>query len=256
MCSARDSYPRCIRTSIKLKTIFITGTDTGVGKTFVSAALAAYLSLTRRLDVGVMKPFESGVAKSENPLLRDASLLKFASGTRDSLEQITPYRFEAPLAPQPAAECEGTIIDLSVVNESFDRLKASHEVLIVEGAGGILVPITKGYFFADLMKQWDAQVLVVARLGLGTINHTLLTVRYLQAAGIAVIGVVLNNVEGSADEAALSNPKVLAQYLNVPILGIFPHMPELDLSDKVDRVFLADICEKHISAETIVSLLC
>lgn len=255
MYSARDSHSCRIRTEITLKTVFITGTDTEVGKTAVSAGLAAYLSIRKRMDVGVMKPFESGVAKSANPVLRDASLLKFASGTGDTLDEITPYRFEAPLAPLPASEREGMSIDISLVSDVFRRLKTSHDVLIVEGAGGILVPITRDFFFTDLMKLWSVPVLVVARLGLGTINHTLLTVKYLQTAGIHVIGVVLNNAEGSTDDSAESNPEMLAHFMDVPVLGIFPHVQGLQTSEKAGREFLADLCMRYIDTESILSSL-
>ena len=210
-----------------MKAIFITGTDTGVGKTAVSASLAAFLSLKKELNVGVMKPFESGLARTgRDELTCDARLLKEASGTKDSLQEISPFTFEAPLAPEAAAKLENIVIDIDKVNRTFWQLLERHEVLIVEGAGGVLVPISEGFFFCDLMKAWDIPVIIVSRLGLGTINHTLLTNIYLQSMGISVLGVILNDIDGVRDIAAKTNPEMLQQYLNVPILGIFPHLEE------------------------------
>ena len=238
-----------------MKTIFVTGTDTGVGKTTVSAGLAAFLSVKKGFDVGVMKPFESGMSKSENLVTRDAALLKFASGTSDTLEQITPYRFEAPLAPQPAAELEHVSIDISVITEAFERMKKSHDILVVEGAGGVLVPITKDFFYADLIRLLNIPVLVVARLGLGTINHTLLTVNYLQSAGVSVVGVALNNVDGSMDEATRTNPEILSQYLSVPVVGILPYLEGCQPDSKMDREFFADMFTKYVKTEKVLSAL-
>ena len=237
-----------------MKAIFITGTDTGVGKTAISASLAAFLSLKKELNVGVMKPFESGLSKTgEDGPACDARFLKEASGTSDSLDEISPYTFEAPLAPEAAAKLENIVIDIDMVNRTFQRLRERHDVLVVEGAGGVLVPISKGFFFCDLIKAWDIPVIIVSRLGLGTINHTLLTNVFLQSMGISVLGVILNDTEGVNDIAAKTNPEMLQQYLNVPILGIFPHLEE-HTRETMKREFLADTFADHIDTETIMRL--
>ena len=139
-----------------MKAFFITGTDTGVGKTVVTSAVAAYCSLKRHLDVGVMKPFESGlpVRAGDHPS-GDALFLKEASGSRDALSVIRPYAFEAPLAPEAASEREHVEIDIAVVDAMYRRLAQSHDVLLVEGAGGILVPIRRDFFFVDLAKELE-----------------------------------------------------------------------------------------------------
>jgi len=238
-----------------VKSIFITGTDTGVGKTAVSAHLCAYLSVRKHLDVGAMKPFETGLSKGPRDWTScDATLLKEVSGSRDRLDEISPYTFEAPLAPEVAAKLENIIIDLDVVNETYQRLLIRHDVLIVEGAGGAFVPIKKDFFFADLMKAWSIPVLIVSRLGLGAINHTLLTNTYLQSKGVRVIGVILNDTEGAGDLACETNPEVLREYLDVPVLGVIPHEKK-DPESTIDRKSLADTFSRCVDTETIMRAL-
>ena len=235
-----------------MKSIFVTGTDTGVGKTAVAAGLAAFLSLRKALNVGVMKPFESGLSKTGTDVsARDALLLKKASGTGDSLDEINPYAFEAPLAPEAAALLENAVIDMDVVHGVFQKLLKRHDVLVIEGAGGILVPITKGFFFSDLMKAWKAPVIIVSRLGLGTINHTLLTNRFLQSQGIAVLGVILNDTEKTRDIASETNPEMLRQYLNVPVLGVLPYLEEA-VAETMERESLAALFARYIDTEAIM----
>jgi len=231
---------------------FITGTDTGVGKTHVSAALSAFLSLRKNMDVGVMKPFESGLAKRDKDSLPwDAICLKEASGSSDDLDMISPYTFDAPLAPEVAAALQNVTIDLELVDKIYDNIIQNHDIVIVEGAGGVLVPIKKDFFYIDLIKRWDVPVLVISRLGLGTINHTLLTCGLLQAKKVKIIGVILNNIEGLSDLAAKTNPEILKKYLNVPILGIFPHKEGL-LKGSLDRELLADIFSKNVNTDIIL----
>ncbi|MBA4390273.1 MAG: dethiobiotin synthase [Syntrophus sp. (in: bacteria)] len=247
--------PACCSSCSIVKTIFITGTDTGVGKTAISAGLCAFLSLRKGLDVGVMKPFESGLPKErKSELSCDAEFLKEASGSHDDLKEISPYTFEAPLAPETAARQEKIIIDMDMVNGTYESLLERHDVLVVEGAGGVFVPIKKGFFFADLMKAWNIPVIIVSRLGLGTINHTLLTHAFLQSRGIKVIGVILNDMEGVSDLAAETNPEMLREYLDAPVLGIFPHTKAL-LDGTMNRESLAEIFAVNIDTETILKTL-
>ena len=236
-----------------MKPVFVTGTDTGIGKTAVTCGLAAFFSLRKGLDVGVMKPLEAGFTLHGKDLLPwDATLLKEASGSQDDLPLINPYCFESPLAPETASELEHVRIDLEMLDRIYGGLKASHDLLFIEGAGGILVPITKNFFYVDLMKRWDVLALVVARLGLGTINHTLLTCRYLKQEGIPIAGVILNDNEGKKDLAAKTNPDMIARYLDVPLLGVFPHL-EPAPKGLQDRALLADLVEKHIDTDPILT---
>jgi dethiobiotin synthetase len=236
-----------------VRALFITGTDTGVGKTVISAGLSAFLSLRKRMDVGVMKPFECGLSKRNKDLLPwDAICLREASGSSDDLDNISPYTFEAPLAPEVASMLEHVKIDIEIIDGIYKNILKNHDIVIIEGAGGVLVPIKKGFFFADLIKRWDVPTIVVSRLGLGTINHTLLTCNYLQSIGISIVGVILNDTDGTGNLAAKTNPEVLRRYLNVPILGIFPYTKDL-LKGSMDRELLADTFFRHIDTEAILS---
>ena len=235
-----------------MKTIFITGTDTGVGKTIVSASLAAFLSLRKHMNVGVMKPFETGLSEADkNSRVRDASLLREASGSSDDLRDISPYTFEAPLAPEIAAGLEHTRIDLRVLDRIYKKIAGLHDVTIVEGAGGIMVPIKKNFFYADLIERWSAPVIIVARLSIGTINHTLLTYDLLKRRGTKVIGLILNNSDKTKVTTAKTNVEALKYYLGVPVLGVYPYSHGL-LKPGLDRGFLAEVLAKHIDAGTIV----
>lgn len=232
--------------------IFVTGTDTGVGKTVISSAISAFFSLRKNMNVGVMKPFESGLSKQDKDLLPwDAICLREASGSNDDLDIISPYTFESPVAPEVAAMLENVNIDISIIDKIFQRLKKSHDLVVIEGAGGVLVPIKENFFFADLIQKWNAPTLIVSRLGLGTINHTLLTNHLLKERGVKVLGVILNNTDGLGDLPAQTNPDILKKYLDTPILGVFPHVKDL-LKGNVDRERLADMFAKNINTDKLL----
>lgn len=235
-----------------MKVIFVTGTDTGIGKTVISSAISAFFSLRKQMNVGVMKPFECGLSKTDKDLLPwDAICLREASGSNDDLNTISPYTLEAPVAPEVAAMLEHVNIDISMVDKIYRSLAKSHDLLVIEGAGGVLVPIKENFFFADLIQKWNAPTLIVSRLGLGTINHTLLTNHLLKERGIKVIGVILNNTDGLGDLPAQTNPDILRKYLDVPVLGIFPHVKDL-LKGSVDRERMADILAKNINTDALL----
>jgi dethiobiotin synthetase len=233
------------------KIFFVAGTDTGVGKTRIACALSAYLSVTRKLDVGVMKPFEPGLGlQGKDSLPWDSISLKEASGSQDDLALINPYSFEANVSPDGAAELEHVWIDLENLDRLFERVRKTHEVTVVEGSGGVLTPLQRGFFVADLIKRWHLPVIVVSRLGVGTVNQTLLTCRFLKAENIEVTGVILNDLEGKHDTSAKTNPETLARYLDVPLLGIFPHRRHR--GHPMDRESLARAFEKHIDVKRIL----
>lgn len=220
------------------KGIFITGTDTDVGKTVVAGALAMGLKKIG-FSVGVMKPVETGCKKVGKRLIpSDAIFLKKASGSRDSLDLINPYRFEKSLAPSVASELEGVRIDISRILKTFDIMKKRHDIVIIEGAGGILVPVYKDYLFLDLIRDLGLPVLIVARPWLGTINHTLLTIRCAQEYGIPVIGFILNYTKDlKQDPSEKTNPLVIKRLSNVPLIGIFPFIRNLKNNPERLRVF-------------------
>ena len=205
------------------KGLFITGTDTGVGKTFVAAGLARCLR-DRGIRPGVLKPVETGCAlRRGRRIPRDGAFLRHMAGATEPIEEIVPYRLAAPLAPQVAAKKEGIRIRIQRIHRAFRGISSRYACTLVEGAGGILVPVTRKYSMVNLIEQLGLPVLLVSRIGLGTLNHTLLTLHYLAQHGIAVAGIVLNDPDGCRDLAARSNPSTLEQWSSVQILGNIPY---------------------------------
>lgn len=209
--------------AVRNKGLFITGTDTGVGKTFVAAGLARCLR-DRGIATGVLKPAETGCAlRRGRRIPSDGTFLKFMAGAREPIEELVPYRLAAPLAPQVAAEREGIRIQTRRLQAAFRTISSRYDCTLVEGAGGILVPVTRKTTMVDLMKQFDLPVLLVSRIGLGTLNHTLLTLYYLAKHRVPVAGIVFNDPHGCRDLSARSNPATLEQWTSVPILGNIPY---------------------------------
>ncbi len=204
--------------TIRQRGYFVTGTDTGVGKTVASCALVRALG-DRGVDVGVMKPIETGV-ESAGPL--DAIALREAAGSRDPLDVICPQRFSLPAAPSVAAQAEGRTVDLSSIRRAFDRILANHESVVVEGAGGLLVPTTSLCDMADLATDLDLPLILVARTALGTINHTLLSVREIERRGLELAGVVLSNANGPLSGPDRANLRHLEAALGPRLLGEIP----------------------------------
>ena len=229
--------------------LFITGTDTGVGKTLVVAALASFLK-SEGVDVGVMKPIESGCPRQGEKLVpQDALFLSEVTECEDDLELINPCRLEAPLAPSLAAEREGVEVDLGKLAECFQTIKEKHDFILVEGAGGLLVPLRERYLISDLIQLFQLPLLIVAASRLGAINHTLLTVRCAQSLKIEVVGVILNNLEEEGDLASQSNSFLLQQLLDVPLLCVIPFIPRVSELKKEE---LADLIREKINLSALV----
>jgi dethiobiotin synthetase len=231
--------------------IFITGTDTGVGKTIVAAGLATAIR-EKGVDVGVMKPVETGCALSGSELIpQDALFLKHMAHSSDDLNMINPYRFERPLAPWVAAKLEGKEISLQKLMESFEELKKRHQFLIVEGVGGLLVPLTAHHLIADLIQLFHLPLIVVARSSLGTINHTLLTIRQAQTFGLEILGVIINNLTSKVGLAEETSPKVLESLMKVPLLEVVPYYPRLEEDDLLSS--LTSSIQESVDIKRILS---
>lgn len=207
---------------------FITGTDTGIGKTVVTAALAKGLKRSG-VDVAVMKPIATGLTMKEDGLRSSDALFAMAAiGSEDAYELVNPVGLEPGLAPLSASILTGDEIDLGPVWEAFAALRERHDAVLVEGIGGLLVPITKEICVADLAARIGLPLLVVARPGLGTLNHTALTVRCARQAGLEVKGIVLNHADEHADGLAEeTNLDVLAELTGVPVVATIPYIPNL-----------------------------
>ncbi len=218
------------------KGVFITGTDTGVGKTIVSAVLIRAFQ-RRGKKLGVMKPVETGCVDDKGSLIpADATFLKKISRADDPLDTVTPVRLPLPLAPMVAAELEGTEVDLNAILEAFRTLLTKYEFLVVEGVGGLLVPLTSAgtrwpaYFVSNLIRDMGLPVLIVARSTLGTINHTLLTIHHALREGLTVAGVIINHHEPPANTLAeKTNPEILKRLCPVPVIAEVPHIDPITM---------------------------
>jgi len=208
---------------------FITGTDTGVGKTVVAGALAAVLR-RRGVDVGVMKPVATGCERRREGLVSpDAEFLAKAADAPEPLEEICPVRFAEPLAPTVAAARAGREVDLHPAWTAWQRLRRAHDVMVVEGIGGALCPVTPRQTAADLARRFNLPVLVVARPGLGTINQTAMTVEVLRSRRLAVAGIVINRYNRDTEDVAeLTNPDEIQRVTGAAVLGLVPEDPHAD----------------------------
>jgi dethiobiotin synthetase len=198
--------------------LFLTGTDTNVGKTYVAALLVRALRAAGKNCAG-LKPICCGGRE-------DVEALHAANGGTLSLNEINPVWLRTPAAPYTAAMIENRIIDLMLIREAFGRAREAHDSLIVEGAGGWLVPITRDYFVSDLAVEFGLPVAVVVANRLGALNHTLLTVRAIQNAGLPCAGLILNHPHPAMGEdiiAAQTNRAILEDLADVPILAEVVH---------------------------------
>ncbi|MGH7898314.1 MAG: dethiobiotin synthase [Candidatus Binatia bacterium] len=204
--------------------LLITGTDTGVGKTLVGCALAAALS--RRMRVAVLKPAETGCHELEGELVpEDALRLREAAECRASLDVVCPFRYAEPLAPWLAAERAGRPISLERVRRCFEELRAVSDVVIVEGAGGLLVPLTRERSFADLAADLGLPLLIVVGSRLGALNQTLLTIECARRRGLDVVGIVLNQMTPDEDLAQATNGAALEKLIGASSLLTLSFLP-------------------------------
>jgi dethiobiotin synthetase len=239
---------------MKPRGLFITGTDTGVGKTLVTGGLAACYR-EAGISVGVMKPAETGCRPHRGTRMApDAGFLRQMAGTTDPLERIVPYRLLAPLAPQAAAQREGIRIRVPQIVSRYREISSRHELTLVEGAGGLLVPYTARARTLELIIRLDLPVVVVGRTGLGTINHTLLTLEGLARRGVRVLGVILNNADGSRGPAERTNPETLRGWTRVPLLGTIPHRPGLRTTRGTGQQ-IARLIRIHVNVDLLLERL-
>jgi dethiobiotin synthetase len=209
--------------------VFITGTDTGVGKTLVSAALALHLK-KRGLTVGVMKPIETGVSAGKETR-SDAARLWSIIESEETLGAIRPYSFELPVTPLAAAQATRQVINPETIRKVYRLLSSRYDYTVVEGIGGVLVPITTKITVTDLIKQLRLPTVVVGRSGLGGINHALLTIEALRRTHIDIVALVLNRTHAMRSALARvqerSTIEILRKQAGVPVLGPLPYEPGL-----------------------------
>jgi len=222
---------------VKGNGLFITGTDTGVGKTMVAGAIAQQLA-ERGRQVGVFKPIATGCRMTREGLVStDAEFLAHCVDSPFSLDQINPIRYQEPLAPMVAVEQTGRQIDWETLELAYNNIVDCSEVVIVEGIGGLMVPITRDYLVLDMMADMNLPVVIVARSQLGTINHTMLTIHACRQRKLQIAGIVINGYRADCDDTAQqSNPQVIQDISGVPVLAVIPY----DTDSCVERGVLAD----------------
>ncbi|MFH1231122.1 MAG: dethiobiotin synthase [Planctomycetota bacterium] len=201
---------------------FITGTDTGIGKSVVTAGICRILR-SKGYDIGVMKPVSTGGRD-------DAIFLKRQTGLNDSLDLINPYYFRHPIAPLFAAQLEHKSINISKILSAYRKLKQSHQGIIVEGAGGLLVPLKQNYLMADLIRDMRLPLIIVARPTLGTINHTLLTINSARQYKVKIKGFIVNYYDKNIKKGwtEKSSPVVIERISGVRCLGEIPYISTIN----------------------------
>jgi dethiobiotin synthetase len=209
--------------------IFITGTDTGVGKTVVASAVAAALRL-KGIDVGVMKPVHTGcpLDRRGNPVPADSIRLIRHARVADPVQDVSPYLFSRPLAPSAAAELEKRAIRFSKILDRYSSLMDRHDFMVVEGIGGLMVPITRRLLVAHLARRMKLPLLIVARARLGTINHTLLTLSAARRFKLSVRGVVFNSTAGKVPASLEATVRIIRSLHSIPMIGILNHAKGID----------------------------
>ncbi|MGA8941912.1 MAG: dethiobiotin synthase [Thermoactinomyces sp.] len=229
---------------------FITATGTDVGKTVITAGLAGFLK-QMGFRTGVMKPVQSG-HELHDPA-SDGMRLKMWSGCQDAVEDIVSYHFLPPVAPGVAAMWENTEIHPEKILADLDRLKKRYDVILVEGAGGWVVPLGADWTVGDLAKQIGWPVLIVASPRLGTINHTALTAIAVRQAGCTPAGVILNGwTEEAHDPGMGENRKWIERFAGVPVWGTVPQLEELNpetilnaVSRNIDRSLVMNYLKRE-----------
>jgi dethiobiotin synthetase len=217
--------------------IFVTGTDTGVGKTLVTAGIIRWLR-KHWTDVAPMKPVQTGAEKQENMFIApDLEFSLTASSLKPDAEErrmMAPYLYEPACSPHLAGRLTGCYPDIATIQKYAEIILSHRQKLVVEGAGGILVPLNENETMLDLMKALGYPVVLVSRIGLGAINHALLSINILNTAGIKLVGVVFNQTEPPLPENRYieeDNPKAVEQFGKVKILGNIGYFERFEQSE-------------------------
>jgi len=216
-----------------LKSLFIAGTDTDVGKTYITAGLAVVLR-KMDVDVGVMKPFAAGTAQKKGYKSEDIEILSRAANTCDPENLVNPQFFPIPASPYTAWKKLKTKPKISTILSSFKKLSKLHDMILVEGMGGIMTPILKDYYITNLIKDMKIPTVIVTRSKVGTVNHTIMTVKMCEKYKIPVKGIIINDFDKGYPIKDLT--KDLQNLTGIPVLGSIPFIK--DMSDaSLNRIF-------------------
>lgn len=238
------------------KGYFVTGTDTGVGKTVVTAGLTGVFR-NYGVDAVAIKPVQTGAAVRNGELVPgDVLFYRLAAGLAQPLDQLNLYRFGPALSPHLAAKLCGKKIEPEKVVDFCRRALLHHQLTLIEGAGGLCVPLSGPDFtVADLARKLSLPLIVVARISLGTINHTVLTVAYAKSLGLEVAGIVFNGLkQQELGPAERDNPEVIARMTGVPVLGILPNLPGVSVESEAAEGLL-EVVEECVSWRQLVPWL-
>jgi len=212
-----------------MKPLFITATDTDIGKTYVCAGLAHSLKKLD-IDVGIMKPFACGVKQKTGFSSNDLTILSKAAMVNDAEELLNPFFFPIPASPYTAAKNLGVKIDIDYLMKCFRKLDKIHDVMLVEGIGGIMTPILKDYAIIDLIKDLEANTIIVTSSKIGTINHTIMTCNMCKNMKIPVKGLIINNFDSTGYPVS-DLERDLSALTDLPVLCSLPHMQKFNLND-------------------------
>jgi len=212
-----------------MKPLFVTATDTDIGKTYVCAGLA-YALKKSGIDVGIMKPFACGVKQKIGFSSNDLTILTKAAMVNDAEDIINPFFFPIPASPYTAAKNLGVKIDIEHVIQCFRKLDKIHDIMLVEGIGGIMTPILKDYAIIDLIKDLEANTVIVTSSRIGTVNHTVLTCNICKNMNIPIKGLIINNFDSTGYHIS-ELERDLSALTDLPVLCSLPHMEKFNLSD-------------------------
>jgi dethiobiotin synthetase len=205
------------------KGIFVVGTDTDVGKTIVTAGLLHVLRSKGHRATYFKGALSGAIEEGDKLIPGDTDLVSKVSGLKEPYENITPYIFKTAISPHLASKIEDNPIDLNIIKAKYEELKEKYDFIIAEGSGGIICPLINSdeeiYTLGDLIKDLNMSTVVVARGGVGTINHSVLTVKYMDTIGIKVKGIIINNYEDNY--ITKDNIKVIEKLTGVPVVGKF-----------------------------------
>ena len=225
-----------------MKSIFITGTDTDVGKTYITAGIAVTLR-KMGIDIGVMKPFAAGIAQKNGFKSEDIEILSKAAKVNDPEKLVNPQFFPISASPYTAWKKLKIKPKIPTILQSFRKLSNLHEMLLVEGMGGVMTPILNNYYVTNLIKDMKIPTIIVTRSKVGTVNHTIMTVKSCEKFKIPIKGIIINNFDKGYSIKQLKND--LEGLTGVPVLGSIPFLK--DLSDaSLYRIFKKNIDFKSI----------
>jgi len=227
-----------------LKSYFITGTDTDVGKTYVTAGLAAAFK-KNGINVGIMKPFAAGKQETTSYKSKDVQILAKAANVNDDEKLVNPYFFPIPASPYTATQNLGIEVDVGIAINSFKKLKTIHDVLLIEGMGGIMTPILVDYFITNLIKDMNLETIVVCSSRIGTVNHTIMTCKMCQNFGIKIRGIIINNLDKQGYPIN-ELKRDLESLTGIPVIGSIPYIQDFTIEK------ISEIVSKEIDIKSLV----